>query len=201
MIIYGTRAVTLANKDTSMLTCPNCDTTGTTDITVFSKHAHVFWIPVFSFGKTGVSLCQSCGHEIKSRKMPLEFKNEYLKIKTATRIPIWQFSGLAIIILAVLYGIYSSGETAKQNALYINEPITNDVYYYKTGIGYSTYKVTAVSADSVFVSSNVYEVDKYSGCSEINTPENYQDFSEGFSKADIKKLFEEDNIRKILRAE
>ena len=54
MIIYGSKAVHLKSAQPPTAVCPSCGQTGTTVLTQgYSKHAHVFWIPLFPIGRIG----------------------------------------------------------------------------------------------------------------------------------------------------
>src|SRR6187402_2989521 len=174
MIIYGSKPVHLKSVQSPTLVCPNCAQTGTVVLSAFSKHAHIFWIPVFPIGRMGVSQCQHCKQVLELKAMPHELKREYDILKAETKVPLWQFSGLGVIAVIIAFATYSSGEDKKKEAEYLANPVAGDVYRYKTeSKQYSTLKVVSVSADSVFVSPNGYETNKMSGIYEIDKAENY----------------------------
>src|SRR5689334_11457267 len=195
MIIYGTKPVHLKSAQPSTTVCPSCGQTGTIVLSAYSKHAHIFWIPLFPIGRLGVSQCQHCKQALDDAAMPGELKREYNNLKAETRVPIWQFLGLALIGLLAIWITYNSGEEKKKQLGYVANPAVGDVYKYRTeNRSYSTLKVTSISADSVFVSPNNYESDKASGVYKIEKEENYADFSYGISKEDLKKMHAEDEI-------
>jgi hypothetical protein len=200
MIIYGSTPVHLRSAQPPTTVCPSCGQTGTIILSAYSKHAHVFWIPLFPIGRLGISQCQHCKQTLEENMMPVELRREYNYVKAATRVPIWQFSGLALIGVIIIWITYSNGEDKKKQLEYITNPAIGDVYKYKTDSrNYSTLKVISVSADSVFVSPNDYETDKMSGVYKIDVAENYPEFTYGISKGDLKEKYTSDNIYDIDR--
>lgn len=200
MLIYGSKAVNLKTVQSKTATCPSCGTQGSLKIRVFRKHAHVFWIPLFPIGKNGVSRCQHCKNVLKTKEMPEPIKKEYETLKNETKGPIWQFAGLGVIAILIVWSSYASGEDKKLKLEYIKQPQIGDIYKYKIESGsYSTLKVVNVSNDSVFVSPNEYEINQMSKIYKINKPENYSDFSYGISNSMIKEMYDTGEIFDINR--
>ncbi len=101
MIIYGSKAVHLTSEQ-SKATCPSCNTKGSLIVSVFRRHAHIFWIPLFPIGKKGFSQCQHCKNVLEEKEMPEPIKTEYNELKKSARGPFWQYIGL--ILFFVLFG-------------------------------------------------------------------------------------------------
>jgi hypothetical protein len=200
MIIYGSKAVHLKAIQPKALTCPSCNTQGSTVVSVFRRHAHIFWIPLFPIGKKGFSQCQHCKHVIEPKEMPESFRREYEFLKDDSKGPAWQFVGLGIIAVLIALIAYTSGENAKQELAYIETPQEGDVYEYKIENGsYSTLKVIGTSKDSVFVTPNDYVINKMSQLHKIDKAENYADFSYGVSKNRLKEMYDSGEIFDINR--
>lgn len=200
MIVYGSKSVHLKSAQPTTTVCPSCGQTGTIILSTYSKHAHVFWIPLFPIGRLGLSQCQHCKHMLETDKMPGELRMEYNTLKATTRAPLWQFSGLALIAFIFLSVTYSNGEDKKKALEYLANPAVGDVYEYKTDSkNYSTLKVMAVSADSVFVSPNEYETNKMTHMYEIDKAENYPDITYSISISDLKQKYISNNIYDINR--
>ncbi len=200
MIIYGWRSAHLRTTKSQTATCPSCNTKGSTVISVYSKHAHIFWIPLFPYGKTGASQCQHCKYAMKLKEMPEEIKKEYKNLKMDVKPPIWQFAGLILFSFLVVWLIYAGKEGKKMDQEYLAAPAKGDIYEFKTESGYySTLKVMQVTADSVIVSPNNYEMEKKSRLYKIEKPENYAEFTYGISKENLKKMYEEEEIFDIER--
>jgi hypothetical protein len=195
MIIYGSRAVHIKSKQPKLLICPNCETQGSTLLSVFRKHAHIFWIPLFPLGKTGASECQHCKLVLEPKEMSGGVEKEYLKLKAGAKGPIWQFVGLFVIVVLTAWASYASEENAKRELEYVADPQVGDIYKYVIKKGsYSTLKVVEVTRDSVFVAPNDYEISRKSKVYKIDKEENYDDEVYGISKADIKEMHSSDEI-------
>ncbi len=200
MIIYGTKSVHLKTQQPPTLVCPSCASQGTTAISVFRKHAHIFWIPLFPIGKKGISQCQHCSMVLWAKEMPEQIKRACFNLKKESKGPLWQFSGLVLIGIFIVFSIYANGEDKKRELEYLKAPQIGDVYEFKikTG-GYSTLKVVNVTNDSVYVSPNEYEINKISKIYRIDKPENYSDIVYGISNKQIQLMYNTGEIFDINR--
>lgn len=190
MIIYGSKAKELA-KEIITDKCPNCGNQNTIDMHVFQKYAHVFWIPLFPIGKTGVSQCDHCKQVLKLNQMPPHLKTAYTNLKAQAKTPIWMFIGSALIVALIIFAAIEGNEKDAKNAKLILSPQMGDVFEVKTKEGdYTLYKVALVEADSVFIRVNEFQVNKSSGLYKIREKGDVA-FSQdlyGFSKAELKKM-------------
>ncbi len=198
MIIYGSRSKQLA-KEIVMDKCPHCGSQSSIDMHVFQKYAHVFWIPLFPLGKTGVSQCDHCKQVLKLKQMPSSLTTSYENIKAQTKTPLWMFTGLALIALLITVGIISDKNKDEKNAKLILAPQKGDVFQIKTKEDqYSLLKVNQISGDTVFVQPNNFETNKLSGIRELKM----KDYSEellAFTKAELKSMLEKEEIIDIER--
>lgn len=200
MIIFGQRSAHLKSEVSRTAICPNCGTQGSVLFSVYRRHAHVFWIPTFPMGKVGASQCQHCKQTLKTSEMPEGLKNEYRRIKTGAKGPIWQFAGLGLFILLMVFAGFSSKRSSEQTREYIKVPAIGDVYKYKLDSkSYTTLKVTDVAGDSVFVSPNEYEINKRSRIYRIDKPENYAGYSYGISLGDLEAMHQSGEIFEVNR--
>lgn len=200
MIIYGSRAVHLKSAESKLAICPSCKTQGSLIFSVFRKHVHVFWIPLFPIGKKGVSQCQHCKSTLETKEMPEPIKREYDNFKNEANGPLWQFAGLGLIAILIIWGNYASREDKKLELKYIETPVKGDIYEYKIESGsYSTLKVTSISSDSVFIVPNEYVISRMSKIYKIDKPENYSELSYGISKDKLKEMYSSGYILDIKR--
>ena len=201
MIVYGQKAVHLNSKKLpTSITCSVCNTQGSIIMSLYSKHAHLFWIPTFPIGKIGVSECQHCKSVLQHKEMPEKLKREYQKLKEDSKTPVWQYSGILLIAGLFAFGAYSSGKSNEKELEYIAAPLAGDVYEYKIEYRkYTTLKVSSVSNDSVFVIPNNYEISKSSKIHKIDKPENYADFSYGISRKKLKEMHDSNEIIDVNR--
>ena len=199
MIIYGHRSAHLGSSKPNHLECPNCNTKGSTEIHVFRRHAHVFWIPLFPMGRYGVSECSHCKQVYEKKEMSSDIRAEYDIASMDAKGPIWQFAGLVIIALLAI-GAYFVGEQNKEdNLAKLNTPEVGDIYECEYGEGFSTFRIEAVEADSLLIVENDYETDEKSGIDDINLPENYSTLVYKISRSDLAGRFERDEILDINR--
>jgi hypothetical protein len=200
MIIYGKRASHLKSVTLPNVACPNCATQGSIVLGTFAQYVHIFWIPVLSIGRTGISQCSNCKQTFEGSKLPFEFRPGYQNLMKETRIPIFHFVGSALIGLAIVYGIYSSGQTAKQEADYFTNPKKGDSYAVKMEDGYyTTFNVDSVTTDSLYVYWNTMAVDKTTGLGKIRKVENYSTEREPVLRTYLSELRSSNKIHQILR--
>ncbi|WP_405247328.1 hypothetical protein [Cellulophaga sp. Asnod2-G02] len=200
MIIYGTRSSHLDSVQKTTPVCPNCEEKGSLLISVYRKHAHIFWIPIFPLGKSGASHCKNCKQALRSSEMPEHLKQEYLKIKKEVKGPIWQFSGMFIALFFLVLAGFANQNTKKLEKEYLNQPMAGDIYEYRVANKqFSTMKVIEVDTDSVFIALNDFEINKASRIYKIDKPENYPDVVYGFSKQEITAMYSSGKIFDINR--
>ena len=200
MIIFGLRNAHVKTVKSETSTCESCGKHGSILLSTFRRHIHVFWIPMFPVGKNGFSECQHCKNVLEPKEMPAPLKREFDGLKSDAKGPIWQFSGLGLIAVLVVVGIYTSGQDKEQELIYISSPVEGDVYEYKIEArSYSTLKVVAVSDDSVFVSPNEYETSRRSKIYKIDKAENYADYTFGISREKLKEMYDAGDIFDINR--
>lgn len=200
MIIYGWRPSHLKTSQSKTIECPECGQKGKTIISIYSKYAHVFWIPLFPFGKTGASQCQNCNCLRDEKTMSAEIKKEYNEIARYTRPPIWQFIGILILAISIALFIgFQQNEKANEQK-YILNPMIGDVPEYRTETGgYSTFKITEVTQDSIIYVVNLYETNQMSGIKEIIEDTCYSDTLYIMSRYNLAEMYNEGTIYDINR--
>ncbi|WP_448698980.1 hypothetical protein ACFGVR_18900 [Mucilaginibacter sp. AW1-3] len=104
MIIYGSKATHIITEQIAEQ-CPHCSSANTMHMSVFQRYAHVYWIPMFGIGKTGVSQCLHCKQVLKLKEMPHALKLAYDNVVLRAKTPLFVFSGLAVIAVIVLIAI------------------------------------------------------------------------------------------------
>mgnify|MGYP006875434317 CR=1 FL=1 len=138
MIIIGHRKIEYGKSQPNHLVCPNCLEKGTSQIRIFSRHIQLFWVPTLPIGKTGTATCTFCECKLKMKKMPHDFKLEYYNLKADKRPPLWQFSGMVILLL-LGYLIWDRGVVDEKNEKeYLKNPQVSDLYRYRNAAGEHT---------------------------------------------------------------
>lgn len=167
MIVYGIRGKLLKNE-ISTVSCPNCNTANSIQMNVFQRWAHIFWIPFFPIGKTGVSQCLNCKQVLKLKEMPASLRLSYDNLKAQSSTPIWTFTGIGVIIVIAIFGYFGEKQTAKRISKWVLAPQKNDIYHVKLkNDHYTLYKVDHIVGDTVYLALNKYETDREDGLSDM----------------------------------
>jgi len=201
MIFYGTKSKEIA-KEQLTDKCQNCKTQNSISMHVFQKYAHVFWIPFFPLGKTGVSECDHCKQVLKLKEMPSDLKTSYENLNGQNKTPIWMYSGLALTACLITIAVIAGEKNDEKNAELILTPQSGDIFEIKTKDNqYTLYKVDQVEGDSVFVQVNKYEVNKLSGLADLKRKESnsYTDEEFAFTKSELKEMLSKGEILDIDR--
>lgn len=201
MIIFGKRTAYIGSKTSSKnIRCNHCQTDGQIVYSIFRSHAHIFWIPVFPMGKKAVSECQHCKRTLSFKEMSPEMQKECNIVKNETKGPIWQFSGLFVFIALFVIAIFVGKKENANKADYLANPLAGDIYNYKTeDAQYSTMRIIHISADSIYVQLNDYEIGRKSKVYKIDKEENYSEKAFSYSKEKIKTMYKEKIIIDIDR--
>jgi hypothetical protein len=199
MIIYGSKNKQLASENIYEK-CPECGTTNSTDMHVFQKYAHIYWLPLFPLGMHGASQCDHCKVIFKNNKMPNDLRLAYYNVRAKAKTPIWMFTGLILIGCLVTFGVYGSYKEEESTKKYISDLRVNDILEIKVSEGYTTIKVTAVIGDSVFYRSNQYAADRKSGLTKINNEDkSFYEETEASTKKEMQTKFDNKEILTVKR--
>jgi len=167
---------------------------------VYQRYAHVFWIPFFPIGKTGVSVCGNCKQVLKLNQMPPILKMNYDNVKTRTRTPIWAFSGVFLIVLGVIAISISDKQKGEKVSRFIASPKKDDVFEIKLKDDeYTLYKVKEVVKDTVYFYANKYQTSQETGLSDLVGKEFDTGMSYGLPKSRLIEMNKNDEIIDIDR--
>lgn len=197
MIVYG-RKSTLIKSELVAGQCPNCNANYSVQMSVFQRYAHIFWIPCFPIGKTGISACGNCKQVLKLNQMPNDLKLSYDNLASQAKSPIWTFSGLGIAAIIAASIAISDGRDTKLKNQYVLSPRKGDVLQVKEDTVYTLYKILDVSKDSVYFVANTYQTDLTGSISDIeNRP--YDTTEYVIPKSKLIEMNNNDRINEILR--
>jgi len=201
MIIYGSKQK-LIGTEIQTEKCINCGRKNNVQLNIFQNYAHVFWIPFFPTGKTGISQCEHCKQVSKLKELSPSTKLAYDNLKGQSKTPVWMFSGIAVLGLFILFVVYQGKVNDRKNTALILSPKQGDIFEIKTKDNQHTlYKVDNVQGDSVFVRFNQYETNKATGLTNLKRKGDaaYIDGSIPFLKSELKQMLEKGEIRDIDR--
>lgn len=184
MIIYGTSAA--RHLRTAPLpagtACPGCGQAGGLRSSIFTRYAHLYWIPFFPYEKPAVTECTHCQQTWTDKDLPAAVRAPVLALKRASKAPRGHYSGLGLVLLAGLAGVFFSAKDERANKAYLQSPRAGDIYTVTVRLdsagangrqSYSLLKVRGVSGNSVELVDNEYQIDNSHPLDELNKPENY----------------------------
>ncbi|MDR2916306.1 MAG: hypothetical protein LBV74_16020 [Tannerella sp.] len=199
MIIVGNREVQLQSKNFEEGFCTNCGQKGSICSAVFSKYAHVMWVPFFPYSKRKVIWCNNCGKELSINEISSVLQPKINEFYRKQRTPLWQWLGLLLICASLATGIAAKIKENKDTKVYIEFPEVNDVYCIKYDEGYSLMYIAEIQDDSIFFITSDYTILRYSSVKKLHQPELYEsDSYYSFSKDELNELFYEDKFIKTI---
>ena len=196
MIIFGYREATLQTNAFEEGFCTNCGQKGTIACTVFSKHAHVMWIPLFPIGKRTVIFCQHCGKEYKQlREAPPNVQSQIMAFRRKQKAPFWQWTGLLLLAGLIASAIISGFRETKNTKKYLESPEYNDVYCVKYDNAYSLMYIVDISDDSIYFAENNYTTKSRSDVKKLHRYEYYDhDLTIAYSNEELIELYYIDSL-------
>lgn len=175
--------------------CKNCRAFDLS-VGIFHDYYHLYYVPVVPVGaKSSIILCNRCGIRMGSAAISNEYEEK-------ARKPFYLYIVPILFGMLVMAGIYESLLGQHDRQLYIANPKVGDVYLIKQQVHgleeYSFLRVRQVDGDSVAAyPGHLAYLSSPSGFSR----EDFFDtsFEAVYSKAQLKKLFEQDSIETIYR--
>ncbi len=125
-----------------------------------------------------------------------------MALKTNSKVPIWTFTGLALLSVFIIWGVISSKAKDEKNAKFILTPQKGDIYHIKINHNeYTLYKVDNVADDTVFIKVNQYETNKITGLASLKNKGDEAFIQEPFPliKTELKSMLEKGEIIDIDR--
>lgn len=200
MVVYGVKPVVIGKENGGISPCPNCGDRNKMSFVFHRSHFHLFWIPMFPLKLRVVGVCDACETVFEKKEMTSSMKTDYENAKLKIKKPLWQFSGLILLAILIVFMKLSHDKGKEEELVFIKSPAVNDIYYcLSDGSNYSTMRVDSISIDSVFVCPNLYEIDKRSKVYKIDKKENYAEFNYGISKLSILEMYTRGDIFNVYR--
>lgn len=200
LLIVGTKSTEIKRGKFSGAICPKCREVAEFDYFVNSKYTFITLIPLFPVGKEAVVVCNECDEIIDINDLHDTTVEKLAAENNDLKNPIWTYFGSFVLVLAIIYGIYSYFKSNDETEKFVQNPSVNDVYAIKDAKGfYYTFRIDSLSNDSIYATENDYQVDLPYNIDEINLPENYTKSKISYSKKELKNLYQEDYISSIIR--
>lgn len=176
MIFYGTKGTHLATEPVFGQKCPHCGQSNSLAASVYGRYAHIYWIPFFPYSKIGLLSCESCQHVWEEKALPPALAPAVQELKKNSPHRRWEWSGLALALLLVAFGIAASARDTRTDDTYLDAPRAGDIYTVRSDSSrqYSLLKVRQVSGNSVELVANEYETDSSTPITSLNEPSKYR---------------------------
>lgn len=183
--------------------CPHCSQPNTVTLGVATNYFHLFWIPFFPIGRTGVVSCSHCAYSGEVKDTTMDIDNTYEVLKKEVKYPVTYYSGLVIVALLVGFLIIDSNEVEAKKTDYVENPNIGDVYITKSkgDKEYHAFKVVEVGKDTVYVHFNKYMSKSALKMSFIDSDTSYLALPVPFAKTDLLEQFKSGEINSIHRNE
>lgn len=199
MVLVGTRDSNVKNGSISHEKCPKCNEENGLDFSIYRRYAHLTMIPLFPVGKLVFIKCSHCqerfDYEDLSETSQLKLRNEKLDHS------LWMFLGSIILAVFLIFTINNYFLEKDETSILIKDPLQGDVYDLKLSNGfYSNMRIDKVTTDSIFTTHNDFNASMPYDIDDLNKTENYSNKKVYYSRKDITKLYEEDEIVKITRS-
>ncbi|KQB37306.1 hypothetical protein [Flavobacterium aquidurense] len=196
IFLVGTRESNMKNGSILNEKCPNCGAQDDLYFSIYKRYTHITLFPLFPVGKSVYIKCSQCNknfdYEDLSEIAQLQLRNEKLDNS------LWMFSGSIIIALFLIFTIYSYFEKKDEAGILIKNPIQGDVYNLKLNNGYySNMRIDKITTDSVYATLNDFDAYMPNEIDDLNKPENYSNRKVSYSRKDLIKLYQENQILKI----
>lgn len=201
MIIYGWSSKSLKQAPLENYECDYCGEKRSV-LVIFARYVHIFWIPLFPFKKSAIIVCTTCKKEIEDKSIDLGSGITVGQLKSKVPMPIYLFTGLAFILVAIGFFTYTINTESKQKDNFIASPRIGDVYLIKSEQDTSKYnhfliKVREIHGDSLWISQNSYRYNGY--ITKLDPNDGFFNMMYSVHKSIVKELDKKGELQKIFR--
>jgi hypothetical protein len=200
MIFFGlSKPKKTVVKPLGMASCPDCREEGYLDVFGYARYFHLYWIPMFSIGKSIRTNCRNCDTTFKGEKMPKAAAIYADELKKEVKIPFWHFSGIGVVVGLIFFMVSIGRNGDKLEAKYLGNPQMNDVYFMNTDDGYTYWKLINIERDTLMFHQSGLYVESIFDISDITKSPMYMGDTLKYSSSDVKWMFDENEIYRIER--
>ena len=177
--------------------CPKCRKSNCVQMNVYQLYGCIFFIPFIPSNKTGISTCGNCKQVLKLHEMPASFKLSYDNLKSGTKTPLWNFTGLVLILVAgAFFFLWDRSKMDK----YLKNPQKGDVYEVALKSGdYTLYKVEKIQNDSVYFIASKFQTNEASDLDELADKQYETSITYGQPKSRLLSMYKKSIIININR--
>lgn len=204
MVIYGLNSSHLRTEPLPGVACPSCSAAQSMQVSVFSRYAHVYWIPFFPFGKTAVAQCNTCNLTWEGKALPEAAREQTRDLKKQTRLPLWTWSGVGLVAAGLAWAAVAGTQNARADAAYLAAPHPGDIYTVRESDkdpNYSLLKVVGVKGKTVDVVANDFQIDNSHPIDELNAPAKYSKNSFSLTQFELQIMKNKGQLTDVDRLE
>ncbi len=208
MIIYGTSAAKHLRTEPLPFgtSCPSCGQSNSLRTSIFTRYAHIYWIPFFPYEKPTVTECARCQQTWTDKTLPAELKAPVQALKRESEVPRQHYAGMALVAAGILAGLFFWAKDERANKAYLESPQVGDIYTIRVDSVenqarhiYSLLKVRGVSGNSVELVGNDYQIDNSSPLKELNKPQNWGQEPLHLTRLDLQLMQQKDKLTDVDR--
>lgn len=204
MVIYGTNGALISTYFLPDAGCPACAVPDKLSVSLFGRYAHVYWIPLFPYSKPTVMQCGHCQRAWAGKDIPTALHPTILALKKQTRTPLWHWSGVGLVAIALAWGLVASTQNDRADKAFLAAPHVGDIYTVHSpddSTQYSLLKVVSARGNTVEVAGNEYETASSSPLAELNAPAKYSKETYSLTVLDLQIMHNKGQLTDVDRLE
>jgi len=201
MIIYGSKGTHLRTEPQPGVACPACHTTNSLRTSLYSRYAHVYWIPFFPYSKLTAVQCDACHELWENKQVPASIAPSVREVQQQTSHPYWTWVGLTAVLALLTFGFLASIRDHHTDEALLLEPRAGDIYTVRADSAgmYSLMKVQRVGGNNVELVANNYQVDNVSPIDQLNSPEKYSKEPFTLTRLELQIMRRKDQLTDVER--
>lgn len=204
MILYGYKGAHLRTAPLPASNCPACATFGSVKASVYSRYAHVYYIPFFPFSKAAVAQCEHCQQAWEEKNLPAELRQPVRELRKSTRFPLWNWAGVGLLVLGLAWAAVAGRSHERDRKAWLAAPHAGDVYTVHSpgdSTKFSLLKVVSAKGNTVEVAGNEYETDDSTPLNELNSPAKYSKETYSLTVLDLQIMHNKGQLTDVDRLE
>ena len=102
-LIHGKRKFFIRLFEPLFYKCPYCDKINSTEVFIYSRYFHLFWIPVFPIRKEAVAKCNECDTARAEERFGPKLTEHLNEELSNTKHPFYSWSLLIALFLLLAF--------------------------------------------------------------------------------------------------
>ena len=127
MIFFGSKGKVVGGEAMEVVQCPNCENNQFVTFGILN-YFHLYWIPTFLTSREVGMECMHCKRTLVGDEVPSHLVDQIKSSVFSTSNTLPMFSGLIIIALLAMVGMYTVQQDNAREATYISQPKIDDYY-------------------------------------------------------------------------